>query len=163
MDLAVTNAGSANVSVFMNNGDGTFAVKVDYGTGSGPWSIFSSDLDGDGDMDFAVTDAFSGNVSILLNNNSSAVPVPDLPETYSMTVKSVAIGNKLEVRYTLPFRSCVKFNLYDIKGANVKKITEEKSAGFHSMEIDMKGRPKGVYFLKVEANGFTKTSKAVLM
>jgi hypothetical protein len=40
---------------------------------------------------------------------------------------------------------------------------EEKPAGFHSMEMDMQGRPKGVYFLRIEANDFVKISKAVLM
>lgn len=93
----------------------------------------------------------------------SGIPTPELPKVYSMNIKPITIGNKLEVRYALPVKASAKFNLYDIRGANVKKITEEKPAGFHSIEIDMKGKPKGVYFLKIEANGFTKTSKAVLM
>jgi ankyrin repeat protein len=163
MDLAVANMGSDNVSILLNNSNGTFAGKVDYGAGYGPYSVFSSDLDGDGDMDLAVANGYSDNVSVLLNNNSSAVPVPDLPETYSMTVKSVAIDDKLEVRYALPVKATIKLRVYDIKGAKIKEITEEKAAGYHSREIDMKGRPKGVYFLKIEANGFTKTSKSVLM
>ena len=42
------------VSVLLNNGDGTFAPKMDYGTGDSPSSVFSADLDGDGDNDLAV-------------------------------------------------------------------------------------------------------------
>jgi hypothetical protein len=255
MDLAVANFGSDDISVFLNNGDGTFASKLDYVAGNDPVSVFSSDLDGDGDMDLAVTNN-SDNVSVLLNNNAlvtvtspnggeewevdntynitwtstgtsgdikieystdngsawteiiASMPdtgayswlipdtisdsclvrisdtdgnpsdtsdavfaitvitgVPDLklPKVYSMSVKPASIGNKLEVRYALPVKASVKFSLYDIRGANVKEITEEKLAGYHLMEIDMRGRPKGVYFLKIEANGFAKTSKAVLM
>ncbi len=70
-DLAVANFNSASVSVFLNNGDGTFASKVDYGVEMGPQSVFIADLDGDGDNDLAVANAgFSGDgtVSVLLNN-----------------------------------------------------------------------------------------------
>ena len=72
-DLAVANRASNNVSVLLNNGDGTFADKVDYGTGDDPRSVFSVDLDGDRGNDLAVANAGTeekpGNtVSVLLNN-----------------------------------------------------------------------------------------------
>ncbi len=68
-DLTVANGHfrSTTVSVLMNNGDGTFAAKVTYGTGSNPKSIFSADLDEDGDNDLAVATK-SNTVSVLLNN-----------------------------------------------------------------------------------------------
>jgi ankyrin repeat protein len=255
MDLVMANINPNCVSVLLNNGDGTFQI-ADIDAGDTPNSVFSSDLDGDGDMDLAVANYSSGKVSVLLNINSlitvtspnggeewrvdstynitwtsegtsgavkleysidngsawteiiasmpdtgayswliphtpsdsclvmitdidgspsdtsdavfailplSGVPELELPKVYSMSVKAVSIGNKLEVRYALPVKASVKISLYDKKGANVKRITEEKPAGYHSMEIDMKGSPKGVYFLKIEANEFVKISKAVLM
>ncbi len=73
-DLAVANGGSFHwpgntVSVFLNNGDGTFATNVDYTVGSDPQTVFSVDLDGgDGDNDLAVVNLGSDNVSVLLNN-----------------------------------------------------------------------------------------------
>ena len=71
-DLAVANQGSfpapSNVSVLLNNGNGTFAPKVDYCTGSFPTSVFSADVEGDGDNDLAVANGNSHNVSVLLNN-----------------------------------------------------------------------------------------------
>ncbi len=67
-DLAVANENSSDVSVLLNNGDGTFAPKVDYGAGRRPLSIFSADLDEDGDNDLAVANTGSNNVSVLLNN-----------------------------------------------------------------------------------------------
>ena len=56
------------MSVLLNNGDGTFAPKVEYGVGSRPWSLFSADLDGDGDNDLAVANRDGNSVSVLLNN-----------------------------------------------------------------------------------------------
>jgi len=72
LDLAVANAwclgGNCDVSIFENNGDGTFQPKVDYlGVHGIPLSIFCADLDGDGDLDLAVA-APRGGVSILKNN-----------------------------------------------------------------------------------------------
>ena len=52
----------------MDGGSGSFQAKTDYATGSYPYSVFSADFDGDGDMDLAVANYNSGTVSVLLNN-----------------------------------------------------------------------------------------------
>jgi FG-GAP-like repeat len=67
-DLAVTNASSNNVSVLLNNGDGTFTVPVSYGVAEFPYWLAAGDFDGDSDLDLAVTNVDSDNVSVLLNN-----------------------------------------------------------------------------------------------
>jgi len=66
----VTSSGTDSVSVFINNGDGTFAAKVDYTTGSAPRSVAIGDLDGDGKADLAVTNYYSTSVSVFINNAS---------------------------------------------------------------------------------------------
>ncbi len=74
IDLAVANTGTywlygeapdSTVSVFLNNGDGTFAAKVDYATRAAPRSVFLSDLDGDRDQDVATS---SG--TVLINDGN---------------------------------------------------------------------------------------------
>ncbi len=73
-DLAVANSGwgsyyeDSTVSVFKNNGDGTFADKVDYVVGESPNCVFASDLDQDADFDLAVTNYYNNSVSVLKNN-----------------------------------------------------------------------------------------------
>lgn len=81
------------VSVLMNNGNGTFATKVDYGTGSGPRSVFASDLDGDGDQDLATPNNFSNTVSILYNLSNRAAPILD-----SIGAKTVIERSNLSFR-----------------------------------------------------------------
>jgi hypothetical protein len=60
---------SAGVSVLLNNGDGTFAPKVDYDAGLSTAHIFCADLDNDNDIDISVTNYDNRQISILLNND----------------------------------------------------------------------------------------------
>jgi len=58
-----------NVTVLLNNGDGTFGPHSSYYVGFAAASVFAADLDGDGDIDLAAGQYFtSQNLSILLNN-----------------------------------------------------------------------------------------------
>ncbi len=68
LDMALTNLYGQSISIYKNNGDGTFQTKVDYAVGVWPRSVFCADLDGDRDLDLAVTNRYDNNVSILKNN-----------------------------------------------------------------------------------------------
>ncbi len=77
-DLVVSNTGANSegnsVSVFINNGDGTFSSAVSYNVGTGPVGLTSADFDNDGDNDLAAANyGFNGQgntISILLNNGN---------------------------------------------------------------------------------------------
>jgi hypothetical protein len=73
LDLAVASGDdigpplvSGNVSVLLNNGDGTFQAAVNDWAGIGPTSVAIEDLDGDGYLDLAVANVVS-TVSVLIN------------------------------------------------------------------------------------------------
>ena len=79
LDVASANflGGSSNdVSVFINDGDGTFAAAVNYIAGSYSQSIYSSDLDGDDYPDLAVANHSSDDVSILINDGDGTFAAP---------------------------------------------------------------------------------------
>jgi hypothetical protein len=67
-DLAVTNAASNVVSVFLGGGDGTFEPHGTYATGTTPVAIVAGDFAGDGPTDLAVANQGSNDVSVLLGN-----------------------------------------------------------------------------------------------
>jgi parallel beta-helix repeat protein len=72
-DLAVGNNGAGagtTTSVFINNGNGTFATKADYTTGTSPQGITSADFNGDGKPDLAVVNNTSLTISILMNTGT---------------------------------------------------------------------------------------------
>ncbi len=52
-------------TVWLNNGSGTFLFKDFYDLGYGPFSVFASDLDEDGDQDLAIRDFYG--ISIFKN------------------------------------------------------------------------------------------------
>jgi hypothetical protein len=52
----------------VHSADPLFAPAVNYAVGEGPYSVFSIDLDGDGDNDLATANVHTDNVSVLLNN-----------------------------------------------------------------------------------------------
>jgi CubicO group peptidase (beta-lactamase class C family) len=67
-DMVAVNRDSDDISVLLNQGDGTFGPAVTYAVQDGPTAIFSADFDGGSGNDLAVTNVYSNSVSILLNN-----------------------------------------------------------------------------------------------
>jgi len=68
LDLVVANEGSATISVFLGNGDGTFGPRTDYAVGNSPVFVATGDFNGDGVLDLAVANKADDTVSILFGN-----------------------------------------------------------------------------------------------
>jgi len=72
MDLAVADCSGENISILLNNGDGTFSVEsTTYETAGGPQVICSGDFDRDSDVDIATACPNFWNVTVLANNGSA--------------------------------------------------------------------------------------------
>lgn len=72
-DLGITNLGSNSVSILRNasaNGNVGFATKIDFITGTNPYSIAIGDLDGNGKNDLAITNNGNNSVSVMRNISS---------------------------------------------------------------------------------------------
>ncbi|MDH4156258.1 MAG: FG-GAP-like repeat-containing protein [candidate division Zixibacteria bacterium] len=67
-DLITSNSYSENISVLLNNDNGSFQQPLDYDAGSYPSSIVAVDLDKDGDSDLVAANREADSVSILLND-----------------------------------------------------------------------------------------------
>lgn len=77
LDLGVANLlNTGSVSVHLNNGDGTFAPRSDFLTGTAsPRDLIAADLDGDGDNDLAVESRNGGTrtVQVMVNNGTGSL------------------------------------------------------------------------------------------
>jgi hypothetical protein len=97
-DLTVANYELSNVSVLLNNGDGTFKPAVNYGAGDRfNMSVAISDLDGDGHLDLAVTSSIN-TVSVLLGNGDGTFKTAISYGT-DISPSSLAIGDLNEDGY----------------------------------------------------------------
>jgi Bacterial Ig-like domain (group 3)/Calx-beta domain/FG-GAP-like repeat len=79
-DLAIGNVLHKNVSVLLNNGNGTFAGAVNYLVDFNPEALASADLNGDGKLDLAVGNFLggatsAGTFSILIGNGDGTFQV----------------------------------------------------------------------------------------
>jgi|GEM_PF-435930 len=97
-DLAVANYYSSTVSVFRNTGTSgsvSFAAKVDFTTGSGPYSVAIGDVDGDGKPDLALANEVSNTVSVFRNTGTSGSVsfAAKVDFTTGTSPYSVAIGD----------------------------------------------------------------------
>ncbi|HUN65675.1 MAG TPA: FG-GAP-like repeat-containing protein [Bacteroidota bacterium] len=55
-------------TVAAGRSEGTFAPRVDYGTGNQPWAVALGDVDNDGHIDIVTANANSNSISVLRNN-----------------------------------------------------------------------------------------------
>lgn len=74
---------SHTIYIFLGNGDGTFAPRVNYETGNEPMSITSGDFNRDGEMDLATSNSWDRTISILLGGGDGTFAVPVNYETGS--------------------------------------------------------------------------------
>jgi Leucine-rich repeat (LRR) protein len=168
------------------NEDSSFTMVVSAGGENNEyqWKKNESPISGATDSSYTISSAEAGDAGIYICEitntvatdltlyskpinvtvNNSGVPL-DLPEVYSMSVKTLASGSNFEVRYSIPVNASIKLRIYNINGAKIKEISVEKTPGIYKEEINLKGNPAGAYFFKINANegDFTKTEKVVLI
>jgi len=68
LDIIDANQGDNTISVFLGNGDGTFAAQSVIPVGKGPVALVAADFNHDGNMDLAVVNHTDATVLILLGN-----------------------------------------------------------------------------------------------
>jgi type II secretory pathway component GspD/PulD (secretin) len=68
LDLVDTNQTDNTISVFLGNGDGTFAVRANTSVGTAPVALVAGDFNGDGKQDLAVVNQNDNSILILLGN-----------------------------------------------------------------------------------------------
>ncbi len=106
-DIAVANSSnnSNSISTLFNNGDGTFAPKIDYPVGIYPFVIRIGDMNNDGAMDLVVLNSLSKSVSILLNyGNGLFAPKADIINSadllFALAVKNLNGDDTLDIVMT---------------------------------------------------------------
>ncbi|PCI28011.1 hypothetical protein COB55_04680, partial [Candidatus Wolfebacteria bacterium] len=71
IDMVTANQGNNDISVFINDGDGTFASEVGYGAGTSPQGVAMGDFNNDGYVDIVTNNYGSSDISVFLNSPST--------------------------------------------------------------------------------------------
>ena len=85
-EIVNTNCLDNTITIYVNNGDGTFAPGVYYDAAQGlafvdPESVTIADVNGDGFADVISSNDFSSDVTVLLGNGDGTVQVPTVGYT----------------------------------------------------------------------------------
>lgn len=94
-DVVVANINSNSVSVLRNTstmGVVSFALKVDFTTGSGPNSVSIGDIDGDGKPDLAIANLHESTVTVLRNISVSGMISFVAPVNYASGSYPVSVS-----------------------------------------------------------------------
>ncbi|HEV2615050.1 MAG TPA: FG-GAP-like repeat-containing protein [Candidatus Acidoferrales bacterium] len=90
IDLANANHDDNTVSIFLGNGDGTFAANGTLTTGQGPAALVTADFNNDSIPDLAVVNETDGTVSIFLGNGDGTFTLKGTFPTGNTPVAAVA-------------------------------------------------------------------------
>ncbi|MBN8571426.1 MAG: T9SS type A sorting domain-containing protein, partial [Ignavibacteria bacterium] len=71
---------------------------------------------------------------------------------------------KTNIKFSIPNSGFVSIKVYDAVGKEIKELVGEyRGAGNHVVTFDGINVSSGVYFYRIETNGFTDTKKMILM
>jgi subtilisin-like proprotein convertase family protein len=103
---------------------------------------------------------FAGSIISGTNNLSSKIPeVYSLKQNYPNPFNPVT-----KINFDIPKQGFVNLKIYDVLGREVKVLVNEvKSPGSYSIDFNGTELSSGVYFYRMESNGFTDVKKMMLI
>ena len=141
LDIVSANAGTNNVGVLINNGDGTFGAPATFSTDTHPTSIDMGDLNGDGKQDLVTANYNTNNVSVLFGNGNGTFQ-PAINYACGSQPETVAVADLnrdgkpdvVTVNYN-PSCASVLLNKGDGTGALMSHVDYTTGAGPYSLDV----------------------------
>ena len=120
------------------------------------WSEYSAS----GGINLWAGTGCSGTVVTEINHNGN-----EIPKTYSLLQNYPNPFNPTtDIKFSIPKNSLVKLTIFDITGKEVGVLVNgQLNAGNYKYNFDASNLATGVYFYKVEADGFTDVKKMMLI
>jgi uncharacterized repeat protein (TIGR01451 family) len=165
-DVAVVNSGSGDVSVLLNNGDGTYKPAVNFDAGmASPASVDVADFNHDGFQDLAIWSlGDAAALSILLGNGDGtfrAAQTTPLSGGADQTASGVALGD-----FNLDHQPDVAVLVHDASGNGDAKILLLDGNGDGTLQapkeaLDLLTTVVGSVLVAADFNNDTKADLAI--
>jgi hypothetical protein len=106
------------------------------------------------------------NVCFTMTSALGVTPIGNvIPKVYSLSQNFPNPFNPVtKINFTLPKQGFVTLKIYDVLGREVRTLVNEvKSAGSYAVDFNASEYSSGVYFYRLESNGFTDIKRMVLI
>jgi hypothetical protein len=183
LDLAVPGLLSDDVTVLVNQGQGTFALGARFAVDPGPVSVQAADFDGDGDLDLAVASSIADNLT-LYRNASPVLPLAnaaggtsggEMSASRQLAAKDLAqnvpnpFNPATEISFQLERPGQVLLVVFNSSGKVVRTLVNEyRSAGPHIVAWDGTTdagdkAPSGTYFYRLTTDDTVELRRMTLL
>ena len=150
-DLVVANKGSDNVSVLINNGDGTFAGAVNIAVGKAPVGVYVADFTKDLNNDIVVANEGSGEVSLLAGSGDGTFELMQNFALGDLKLTALTSGDFDQNGYV---DLAVTGYYSDGSGNNIYLLRSDSSGIFNRMDMYATGNtPVSIYGADLDLDG----------
>ncbi|MFA7361957.1 MAG: T9SS type A sorting domain-containing protein [Candidatus Kapaibacterium sp.] len=89
----------------------------------------------------------------------------EIPSNYSLNQNYPNPFNPMtKINFAMPKQGLVTLRIYDVLGREVRTLVNEvKTAGYHTVDFDGSQFSSGIYFYRLETNGFSDIRKMMLI
>ena len=151
------------------NGQGSFGLQQEIATSArGVRSVFSADIDGDGDLDILSASEYDDEIAWYRNEFLEALPNLEhslLPAKSRLTTNYPNPFNpETTISFELIRREQVQLRVYNLTGQVVNKLLDSLfPQGKHSIQFDGSNLCSGLYIVQLRTDSATDQRKILLI
>ncbi|MEA3432421.1 MAG: C25 family cysteine peptidase [candidate division WOR-3 bacterium] len=87
-----------------------------------------------------------------------------VPLVHSLSLYPNPARNDMTIRFGIPREERVSLKVYDVSGREVKTLVDDRlEAGYHTIRLESRNLPSGIYFARLITDRYEATKKLVLM
>ncbi len=150
----------------------TYLTGRGAGTASNYWAVVSNIILPNGKIKIfipggALSTSFPGLYTIQVDpcTITNVSVNPEIPKDYNLSQNYPNPFNPTtKITFALPKSGLVTLKVYDILGREVSTLVNEvKNAGTYTVEFDASNLSSGIYFYRLESNGYSAIKKMMLL